>query len=750
MSSSFPPRVLTLCFGLLLCAGDVAAKDWPLSTESNYDRHVVFDPLVAAPTFSKSEGTIIAPSWVDLEGGQLPMDSGRFATPPCSLRLTWRSVYGGDWEVELDTRARYGLLNDFDGDVLSLWCYSKEGLAREEAPYLYLQDVGGAATDSISLLATDGSLPAGRWVKLRLPFSAFRGMYGSTDVSLFDPRHLSKVVFKQSFDDGRAHTLYIDDIQVDRSGAERSPAPAAPAGLTIEAGERHFDLKWAPDDDPNLLRFEIYRSTDGVSYRPIGIQQAEFDRYADFVGRPGETAWYKVGAVSTSGVLSPLSGPVRATTRVFSDEELLTMVQEACFRYYWDGGHPVSGMAREIMPGDMNLVATGASGFGVTAIVVGADRGFVTRREAAERVLKIVAYLEKADRFHGAWPHFTDGRTGRTIPYFGLYDDGADLVETAFMIEGLLTARGYFNRPTPLETELRARITRLWREVDWAWFRDGPSSPVLYWHWSPDYGWTIHHPLVGWNETMIVYLLAIASPSHPVPPSLYYTGWAGQSDLAVNYRRGWSGTLAGTSYVNGHEYDGIKLDVGVGNGGDLFFTQFSFLGFDPRGLRDRFTDYFRNNRALALINRAYCVRNPLHWKGYGPDCWGLSAGINSGGGRPVPAADNGTICCSAALGCFPYTPSESMAVLKHFYRDLGSRIWGIYGFFDGFNASEDWYEPVWMGLNQAQIVTMIENHRTGLAWRCFMANPELRPTLAAIGFTPDTEVTVNKQVTHIP
>ena len=364
------------------------------------------------------------------------------------------------------------------------------------------------------------------------------------------------------------------------------------------------------------------------------------------------------------------------TTRKFSDDELLTMVQEACFRYYWDGAHPNAGMALEVLPGDQNLVALGASGFGTMALVVGAERGFVTREEAAGRVLRIARFLKGADRFHGAWPHFLDGRTGKVIPYFGRYDDGGDLVETAFLMQGLLTARQYFDRDTPAEREIRETITSLWRGVEWDWYRQSPTGDFLYWHWSPDHGWYIGHPLVGWNETMIAYLLAIASPTHPVPASLYYTGWAGQSDMAVEYRRNWSRTTIGDHYANGREFYGIKLDVGEGSGGSLFFTQFSFLGFDPRGKRDRYTDYFRNNRNIALINRAYCIANPGHYDGYGPDCWGLSAGINSGGGMPQPNADNGTICCSAALGEFPYTPKESMAALKHFYRDLGAKDMG--------------------------------------------------------------------------
>lgn len=707
------------------------------TAESLYDRHVVFDHGPPTESYFESGGLVTAPSAIDLVDSRLPLDSGHFLVPPNSLRLSWKSSPGGDWRAKLKTRSHYGLIDDFDGDMVSFWCFSDTGLTPEQAPRIHLEDIDSNGTFTISVLAGRGPLPAGQWVQVRLQLSAFRAIYRSTDDDNFQLRHLAGIVFEQGLDDGVRHTLYIDDVQVGWSGALTPVPPETPVGVTVRPGERHFDLKWSPGGKQEALRYNVYRSLDGKSYTPVGVQQGNFDRYADFVGKPNVSASYRVSAVSLSGVESQLSGAVSATTRNFSDDELLTMVQEGCFRYYWDGGHPNAGMALEVRPGDENLVALGASGFGVMALVVGTDRGFVNREEGAARILKIARFLSHADRYHGAWPHFLDGRTGKTVAYFGRYDDGGDLVETSFLVQGLLTARNYFDRDNVVEHEIRDTITALWKGVEWDWYRKDAGSDFLYWHWSPDHGWYIGHPLVGWNETMIVYLLAIASPTHPVPPSLYYSGWAGQSDTAVQYRQGWSRTTTGDHFANGREYYGIKLDVGEGTGGNLFFTQFSFLGFDPRGIKDRYTDYFGNNRNLALINRAYCVDNPLHFKGYGPDCWGLSAGINSGGGTPQPSGDNGTICCSAALGVFPYTPEASMAALKHFYRDLGAKTWGIYGFHDGFNESQDWFQPVWMGLNQAQIVVMIENFRTGLVWKHFMANPEIQPALGAIGFQPD-------------
>ena len=236
---------------------------------------------------------------------------------------------------------------------------------------------------------------------------------------------------------------------------------------------------------------------------------------------------------------------------------------------------------------------------------------------------------------------------------------------------------------------------------------------------------------------MIAYVLAIASPTHGVPGEMYYSGWASQAPRAIEYRRGWGMTSHGDHYTNGHTYYGIELPVGVANGGPLFFTHYSFLGFDPRGKRDRYTNYFDNNRAIALINRAYCIDNPRKRAGYGADAWGLTASDGPWGyeaHEPVPHVDTGTLTPTGALASFPYTPDASLAALKHYYRDLGDRLWGVYGFRDAINLDQRWVSPIFMGLNQAPIVVMIENQRTGLIWKLFMANPEIETALQKIGF----------------
>jgi hypothetical protein len=420
-----------------------------------------------------------------------------------------------------------------------------------------------------------------------------------------------------------------------------------------------------------------------------------------------------------------------------SDDELLTMLQKACFHYYWEGADPHSGMARENIPGDDRIVATGASGFGIMALMVGVERGFITRQQGVERLTKVVDFLEHAPRYHGAWSHFMDGNTGQTMAVFGMFENGGDLVETSFLMQGLLAARQYFHGSSENEQSLYRRITQLWETVEWDWYRETPASEFLYWHWSPQWSWQIHHPLIGFNEVMIAYLLGIASPTHAVPATLYYSGWVGQSQPAIAYREGWSGSKEGDHYGNGHTYFGIKLDVGVGTGGPLFFTHYSFMGFDPHSLHDRFTkSYFENNRNIALINRAYSIANPKHFSGYGANAWGLTASDGPDGyvpHAPDDLNDRGTLTPTGALASFPYTPEASMAAFKHFYRDLGGQMWDIYGPRDAFNPSANWVAPISMGLNQAPIVVMIENYRTGLVWKNFMSNPEIGGMLEKLG-----------------
>ena len=702
---------------------------------TQYYQHVVFDNSLNTDGYFDSHGMANGSSYLELIGndGRLPVESANYLTPPNALRLQWQSQPGGGWEAEVHLDGHRNRLPELVGHNLYFWCYSPQAIAAEDLPVLVLSteaaglqvaEFPAAFTQPLPLEKFAGNIPAGKWVRVKIPFSAFR----TGSIYEFRPQYLHNVVFHQHRADGVRHTLIIDEVRV---GDEESGKAALPAPGNVKAigYDRHIEVRWDAVTAAGLGRYVIFRSLDGGEFKPIGMQIPGTTRYSDFLGASGVTAEYKVAAADWEYRNSPLSKAASASTREFSDDELLTMLQEACFRYYWDGADPHSGMARENIPGDDRIVATGASGMGIAALVVGVDRKFITRAQGLDRMTRIVNFLEHADHYHGAFSHYMNGATGKTMPVFGMFDNGGDLVETSFLMQGLLAARQYFRGDSAQEKDLYNRITKLWEAVEWDWYRGATPGDFIYWHWSAEWGWQIQHPLIGFNEVMITYLLSMSSPTHAVSPEMYYSGWASQSQRAQDYRQGWSGSKDGNHYGNGKSYYGIKLDVAVGTGGPLFFTHYSFFGFDPHALHDRFTSsYFDNNRNIALVNRAYCIDNPKHFQGYGPNAWGLTASDGPNGyvpHAPDANADFGTLTPTGALSSFPYTPQESMAAFKHYYRDLGSQLWDIYGPRDAYNPGSDWTSPIYMGLNQAPIAVMVENYRTGLVWKNFMANPEI-------------------------
>ncbi len=339
-----------------------------------------------------------------------------------------------------------------------------------------------------------------------------------------------------------------------------------------------------------------------------------------------------------------------------SDSALLDLVQKQTFKYFWDFAHPVSGMARERSNTEYyghETIAVGGTGFGIMGLIAAVERGWVKRDTAARFMRKMVNFLIKADSYHGAFPHWLNGETGKTIA-FSRKDDGADLVETSYLMEGLICARQYFTKDDPVENQLRMKINWLWKGVEWNWFTNG-GQEVLYWHWSPNNGWSMNFPIRGFNECLIVYVLAASDQqNYPVSPDVYHRGWA-QSIF----------------FKNGKQFYGHTLPLGFDYGGPLFFSHYSFLGLDPRGLKDEYADYWEQNRSHTLINHDYCVDNPKKFKGYGENCWGLTASDTYDGYNAFsPTNDYGTITPTAALSAFPYTPEYSMKALKHFYNDL--------------------------------------------------------------------------------
>lgn len=416
-----------------------------------------------------------------------------------------------------------------------------------------------------------------------------------------------------------------------------------------------------------------------------------------------------------------------------TDEQLLDSTQRQAFRYFWDYAEPNSGLARErFHPGgdypqdDSHIVTTGGTGFGLMAILSGIERDYITREQAVERFRQIVDFLETADRFHGIWPHWLNGETGEVKP-FSKKDDGADIVESAFLAQGLLCVRQYFQDGNEAEQALAADIDTLWREMNWTWHTQGENA--LYWHWSPNYGFEMDFNIRGYNECLIAFVLGASSPTHPIDPAVYHEGWARGGEIVAQ------DSFLGYARVLDY-YAGGDAPVGP-----LFWAHYSYLGLDPRGLTDRYGDYELLNRNHALMHYTYCVQNPEGYEGYGEDCWGLTSSytrredgsIGYAGHRP--GADRGVISPTAAVSSIPYTPEESMQAIRGFHRDYGDMLVGPAGLYDAFSPEYDWVAERYLAIDQGPIVVMIENHRSGMFWELFMSCPEVKEGLKRLGFS---------------
>lgn len=402
---------------------------------------------------------------------------------------------------------------------------------------------------------------------------------------------------------------------------------------------------------------------------------------------------------------------------VISDDSLLTLVQKQTFAYFWDLAHPVSGLARE-RNSSGDIVTSGGSGFGMMATIVAIQRGFISKAQGLARLKTSVTFLKNtAQKFHGAFPHWLNGGTGAVVP-FSAKDDGADLVETSYLIAGLLTVRQYFNSADTEESNLRNDINTIVNGVEWSWFRKG-SENVLYWHWSPNFGWDMNLPIRGWNECLISYVLAASSTTFPISKTVYDNGWAKNGAIKTN-----------------GNYLGITLPLGEPFGGPLFFSHYSFLGLKPAGLSDQYADYHTQVINHSRINYEYCKANPKGFFGYSSKCWGLTASDIPGGyTASSPTNDVGVIAPTAALSSMPYTPTESMAALKFFYYTLGDKIWKPYGFVDAFSLKTPWFADSFLAIDQGPIIIMIENYRTGLIWNLFTSCSEVKAGLTTLGFS---------------
>ncbi|MBO0323771.1 beta-glucosidase [Muricauda sp. CAU 1633] len=415
--------------------------------------------------------------------------------------------------------------------------------------------------------------------------------------------------------------------------------------------------------------------------------------------------------------------------QTITDEELMDLTQEETFKYFWDYAEENSGGARERYhpndPGrDAQVVTSGGTGFGLMAILVGIERGFISREQGMERLTTLLDFLENADRFHGAWSHWINGANGSVIP-FSAMDNGGDLVETAFLAQGLICVKEYFKSGSASEQTLAQQADDLWKGVEWDWYTQGQN--VLYWHWSPNFGFDINFQLRGYNEVLITYIMAAASPDYGISKEVYTSGWASDGSIVS----------ANTQY--GYPLL-VKHNGSEQFGGPLFWAHYSYLGLDPRNLSDDYVDYWDVNVNHSKINYAYCVDNPNNYLDYGEDCWGLTASYSRNNDGSIgynahsPSNDTGVISPTAAISSIPYTPDESLAAMHYFYKNK-EELLGPAGFYDAFSPQNNyWVAEAYLAIDQGPQIIMIENYRTGLLWNLFMANEDVQAGLTKLGF----------------
>jgi len=491
--------------------------------------------------------------------------------------------------------------------------------------------------------------------------------------------------------------------------------------LNATGYDAHVELNW---NNQAGFKYEIYCSVEnGKEFVKRG--ETNLSYFFDFTGSLGSNLnlLYRIVPEGLN-VYDPraIKFQTQTSTHSFSDDELIDMVQKYTTRYFYEFAHPDCGMARE-RSNDLNgdIVTTGGTGFGIMALIAGAEQKYLSRENAYNQIKKMVEFLNRVDRFHGAWAHWYNGNTGKPFR-FSQYDDGGDLVETAFLMQGLLTARQYFINGNENERLLSNQITKLWEDVEWDWYTRETDS--LYWHWSKNYGWKMNHRIKGFDETLITYVLAASSPTHAIDAKVYHACYP-KSDY----------------FFNGNEYYGIKLSLGMPYGGPLFFAHYSFLGLNPNGLKDRYANYFERNLAHVQIHKAYAIDNPKKWIGYGANCWGFTSSddplVGYSSHQPGTANDNGTVSPTAALSSIVYTPKASIDAMRYFYYQLGSEIFGPYGFYDAFNLNMVSGQQVvhsYLAIDQGPIAVMLENHRSGLIWKLFMQNSEINSGLEKLGF----------------
>ncbi len=668
-------------------------------TDNNfYDQGIVDKNNLGESTFEYTHPPG-GPQWND----KVPCSTTAFKSST-SLKFNYTSSDNGNWKVSI-FRKGWSQVDVSNLDSISFFIYSESAIPKSALPLIGLNCEGGIS-DLYPTSEYNNDIPASQWVQVKFPLSVIKNQNPGLDYT-----HAKGVIFNQSEKNNTSRLVLIDEVTAFKSVDFVLPV----VDFKARGYDSHADLSWTKPDVG--LSYRVYASFDSGQNFELRKEVSE-NYYLDFVPQQGRNkdVVYRVVSVTQNKESEPVEETVQI--RDFSDEELLDMMQEYSFRYFWEGAHQASGTALERSNGNGKTTASGATGFGLMAMIVAHEREYRPREEVKERILKILDFLETCERHHGAWSHWYDSNTKKTRP-FSPKDDGGDLVETSFVAQALIALKHYFSGNDSKSVQIREKSDQLWKEVDWSWYRQNNQN-VLYWHWSPNNGWDMNMKITGWNECLITYVMAAASPTYGVPKEVYTNGWARNGNMVKP----------------GRKYYGYEINLSRNWGGPLFWIHYSHHGINPHGLVDQYAEYWQEHVNTAKIHFEYGKDNPLGWVNYSEKNWGLTASDDPDGytaHRPMDN-DNGTVSPTAALASFPYTPEESMKALKYFYRERGSELFGKYGPYDAFNDSRNWVKEAYIGIDQGPIVIMIENYRTQLLWKYVMMDADVQAGLDKLGF----------------
>lgn len=462
-------------------------------------------------------------------------------------------------------------------------------------------------------------------------------------------------------------------------------------------------------------------------------------------------------ALTAAAIASPsvvaAASPVTYDTLSAPQKAMIDDLQKRTFQWFWDSANTRNGLIPDHYPGP-SFSSIASVGFGLTAYGIGVERGYITREQAVDRTLTTLRFFAHAKQddsedgasgFHGFFYHFLDMQSGRRFSR-SIELSSAD---TTLLLGGVLFAQSYYDRDTPREKEIRALADTIYKRVDWTWMQ--PRAPLISMGWTPG-GKFIDADWKGYDEGMLVYILALGSPTHPVGDNAW-PAWT------RTYPAQW-GTFQGQTFLNF---------------APLFGHQYSEAWVDFRGIRDGWSrqhglDYVENGRRAAYAQRSYAIANPGHWAGYGENIWGLTAcnGPGDVAGKAIDGStrqffgytargagldyisDDGTIAPTAAAGSIAFAPEIALAALQAMKERYGAYIYDQYGFVDAFNPSfnanialetgrkipgKGWYDTVQIGIDQGPIELMTENWRNGFVWSVMRRNPYIRKGLQRAGFT---------------